>query len=182
MEKPYTNILVPEKGKPGLYLVLDENHYEWYDGDPLLDPNARRINLEDFILHEIGVDAPDRANPVKVKMRVVAVDRSIPFDVSLPNKIRMKQMNRHFVDYEGNVVDILDARNPLSGYPFNGVVLNRKGEMIGTRHYSPSGLCDDAMDEHAIFAIDGQPEFISVEDSVDGFEDGAEHDGGEAEE
>lgn len=174
MKKNYTSIVIPEENSPSLFLVLEGEHYEWYDDDPLLNGTARKLNLEDYILNELGVDSPSKANPIKVRMRAASIDRSIPFDVSLPSKIRQGQMTRHFVDYDGNVVDIIEARNPAPGFPFNGVVLNGRGEMIGMRHYSHSGACDDGEDNHAIFAVDGSAVFESAKDDREADTEGLE--------
>lgn len=159
MSKPIQSVLVPIGGNDNLFLVLEDNHYKWFKSDPLLDPASSEINLEDYLVNAFEDAEPSRINPIVMKARIGYLDRGTPFDVSLPNKIRQKQMNSHFVDYEGHVVEILEGRNGSSGFPFNGVVMDAMGNMLGMRRYSTTGECDDNDEAHSIFAIDGPASF-----------------------
>ena len=141
-----------------LYLTCDKRGiYHWYRRDPMGIPNREEEELssiEDLISDFYG--RGDVANPVTIFINGVKIVRTEKFDILQMVNIRQGTVNRHIEDMEGSVVDILEVRNADPSYPLNGVVFDRRGNILETRTYSIDGLCKDGNEEHSLMAVNGK--------------------------
>lgn len=148
-----------------LFLTRDKNGgYHWYDKDPMRIPNREDeelMSIEEIITNFVGTG--DVTNPVGVYINCCKIVRSEAFNISQPANIRQGIENKHFEDLEGSVVDVLAVRNSDPEYPLNGVVFDRRGNVVENRTYNLAGFCKDGNEDHSLIAINGEAVFDSDE-------------------
>lgn len=126
-----------------------------YSIDPMKtdNPKSKEIDLCQELLAFFG--HADQINPIIFQIRGAKIDRATPFSLAVLESFRLGVTEDHLEDLEGHVVEIIMARNRDSGYPLNGVVINKDGSMICQRTYSSTGDCSDGNDQHRLVMISG---------------------------
>ena len=174
--KSNNNVTLKGTVHPSNFFMIEtpEGECKWYDGDPFAMSAAERQN------HEVDIDKAlidafghcSIGNPMVLRIKAGVLDRCRPFDVTMPMKVRCKQVDRHFEDGNGCCVDVLERRNGDLEYPFNGVVFDADGEIVATRKYSARGLCSDGKEEHCLFVVrNARQEVHEEEDKEDNKEE-----------
>lgn len=145
-----------------------EGEYKWYDVDPFALSVEERQNHE-IDLDKVLIDAFGHCsigNPMVIRIKGGVLDRCQPFDVSMPIRVRCKQVDRHFEDGDGCYVDVLEKRSGDAEFPFNGVVFGSDGEIVATRKYSVRGICSDGKEEHSLFAVRNESQEVEDGDET----------------
>lgn len=143
-----------------IFLVEDDNaRVHCYHKDPMKSDAADReeIDLLDEIMAFYG--RGNAVNPVIIQIRGARIERAGAFSLNFLEDFRLGRVTDHLEDMEGHVVEILTVRNRDTGYPLNGVILDRNGSMIEKRTFSSSGLCSDGDENHRLVTVKGPAVF-----------------------
>lgn len=163
MAKKIETILLPDE----FYLVETQDGYAFYREDPMkaADKESARIDLGAVIANFVG--HCDVGNPIKLRVRAGLMDRTRPFDAAAPERIRKRMVDAHLADFEGNLVEMLPGRTGNVDFPFLGAVIDREGNPVAFRNYSPRGECEDQVYDHRIVVVDGVVNIAAVEKPKD---------------
>lgn len=139
-----------------IWVVFDkELKAHFYKQDPLKGGADDEIDFGETIL-EINDGIPsDALNPFMLRFMTYRNRRGEHFDVTIPEKIRKKEIIAHLRDLEGNIVEIANTLNKEAEFYLNAMVFNSDGSIIETRKYSPDGLCSDKKESHRLVVMAG---------------------------
>ena len=143
-----------------IFVVEDDDaRIHCYRKDPMKTDASDReeVDLLDEIMAFYG--RGNAVNPVIIQIRGARIERAGAFSLNFLEDFRLGRVTDHLEDMEGHVVEILTVRNRDTGYPLNGVILDRFGSMIEKRTFSSSGLCSDGDENHRLVTVKGPAVF-----------------------
>ncbi len=151
-----------------IFLAEDDNaRIHCYHADPMKtdSPEKEEIDLLDEIMSFYGKG--NIVNPVIIQIRGARIERAGAFSLSFLEDFRLGRAVDHLEDMEGHIVEILSVRNRDTGYPLNGVILDKYGSMIEKRTYSSSGSCSDGNESHRLVTVKGPAIFEGVVEAAE---------------